>query len=309
MANVIIPYLNPLKYQEIAPQNLPQYISKSMEKYPYAETIQEWETKIDYPHLFQTTDTVSQQISSDVGPLIMQLIDDSGYVKLTTSFAQKLRNKQNSSEWVYENQTSLAGLPTGYYFAKLIVGTSLPTIHVSEPIFICDNIPNSVYLEYKHRSFYGGVLFETGITFSIRVLGLVKLKSPASNDTIYEDQPLNETLIWSYPFELYTFFVGGSWGIPDYLIKRLNRIFGCSFTSIDGIQYTKSDGAKWEGREFENYPLRGWSIELRESLYKAAQSYQSGTLQTGRTTITASLDTDGFGAGGGGIIQISDVNG
>lgn len=294
MSKLFIPLLNPIKYHEVTPVQLPQYLSKSIEKYPFIETIEEWEQEVDYPQLWQKTDAITQQLLSGYGPVNMQIIDADNVVKIATNFTQRLQNKQDASQWVYENTTILNSLPKGYYFIKLSVGSSSPTFLISEPQLVCDKIPDSVYLEYHHRSFYGDVFFETGLVFSSRVLGKIKLSNPASKDTIYEDQPLNETLIWSYPYEVYDFLVGGSYGIPDYLIKRLNRVFGCSSTLIDGTAYTKSEGAKWERKSFDDYPLSGWTLELRQAINRASQVYENGTMQARQVSVVAAIDTKGF---------------
>lgn len=307
MAKLYIPFINPIKYHELAPAQLPQYLSKSIERYPYLETIEEWEENISYPQLFQQSDTINQQLVTSYGPVNQKIIDADGRIYLNESFNQVIQNQQDTSEWVYENETALIALPKGYYFIKLTIGTTSPTILVSEPVFICTKIPYSVLLEYKHREYYGDVFFQTGISFSLRVLGKIKLKTPASKDTIYEDQPLNETLIWSYPYDVYDFLVGGSWGIPDYLIKRLNRVFGCSILSIDGTLYTKNEGAKWEDKSFDGYPLRGWTIELRETLGgRGSQVYENNALQERRVSIIATINTDGFAAGGGSELPLED---
>lgn len=297
MANkLFIPYLNPVKYHPVAPQQLPQYMSRHIERYAFKDTVPEWEEQLDYPQLFQTTDRIVQQVISEIGGVQIQLLDNRGEVIYTDTFEQKLQVLNNPGQWVYEHDMNLPGLnlADGFYFLKLSAGSGSPTVLISEPIQICSFLPDTLYLEYYHRSYYGTTYFETGIHFFMRIPARIKLKSVQSNDTIYEDQPLNETLVWSYPYHIEGLAVGGSYGIPDYLIKRLNWIFGCSFTSLDGIQYTKNEGAKWEERAFENYPLRGWFLEVRESLSRSAQVYDESGMQDRRFSIVAALDTKGF---------------
>lgn len=309
MAKVYPSFLNPIKYHPLNPVELPQYISRHIEKYPFIQTIEEWEQEVDYPQLWHKSDTISQQLASEYGPITMQVIDSKGRVKITESFNQVLQDAANPALRIWENDTDLSDLPKGWYFIKLTLGNTEPTILISEPQFVCDRIENSVLLEYYHNEYYQGIYFQTGIRLKQRVLGKVKLKSPASTDTIYIDQILNQTLIDSKPFELYNFSVGGSYGIPDYLIKRLNRVFGCSYTSIDGVQYTKNEGAKWEEKSIQDYPMRGWSIELRETLGgRSGVVYENDALQQRRVSIIATLDTEGFAAGGDQEIQIEDFN-
>ncbi len=106
----------------------------------------------------------------------------------------------------------------------------------------------------ENYRYYNDIIFETGFPPSLRVLGKIKYKSPASRDTIYEDQVLNQSILNSVPFRIWELTIGGSSGIPDYLIDKVNRILGCSNLLIDGRLFTKSEGAKLEERALEDYP-------------------------------------------------------
>lgn len=307
MSLLFRPFLTPVKYHELTPVELPQYISKQMEKYPFIDTIEEWEEMVDYPQLWQTSDSVNHQFTSGFGPITFKIIDKYGRVVVNTNFQQKLQHKYQPDMWVYEHEQLLTGLH-GTYFFRLEVGSTSPTILISEPQYICTTIPNSVLLEYRHRSFYGDVFFETGIEFSVRVLGKVIYDSPGSDDTIFFDQRRKPLLITSVPYDTWKFLVGGSYGIPDYLIRRIARAFNCSFKSIDGIQYEKSaEGQKWEKNEFDDYPMRGWSIDIIETLDRDSVVSENGALQERAVTVVATINTDGFAAGTtGGEEQVKD---
>jgi hypothetical protein len=61
------------------------------------------------------------------------------------------------------------------------------------------------------------------------------------------------------------------------MIDLLNRAFGCSYLSIDGRLFTVPQDSKWEEKEEEFYPLRGWGIDLREKLLKTSIGFDGST--------------------------------
>lgn len=296
MSTILLPYINPIKYHEVSPLEIPQYVSRHQDKYRFADTIPEWKEQIDYALPVHNTDRIPEQLTSDLGPVNLDILNAKGQTVYQDGFVQVLQDLNSPGRWVYEHDLDLSGLglPEGIYYRKITAGTTSPTVLISEPLCICTRIENSLLLEYKHRTFYGDVFFETGYFPSIRVLGSLNLKSPASKDTLYEDQQLNETLLWSYPYDVWELIIGGAPGIPDYLIRKLNRIFGCSTLLIDGVAFAKNEGAKWEEKALENYPMRGWSIELREVLSRSSQVYENGAIQQKQFSIIAALDTKGF---------------
>jgi hypothetical protein len=287
--NVTIPYLNPVKYHKLTPDEVPQYVSRHFERWREANTIRAWFEQVEYAQIWQKTDVIKQQILSDfeiTDEVYLQLIEadrdnDPGTLILSTTFSPVLQNVDNPGEWVYEKALNLSNLqstyllpvdpPDGLYFLKIVIGAA---VFISEPQLICESIENSLLLEYKHREYKGLVFFETGILFQQRVLGTLRYKNPAAKDTLYEDQELDETLLSSEAFDVYELIIGGSWGIPDYLVKRLNRIFSLSYKAIDGTQYEKNEGARFELKEIDGYPLKGLRIELREAEHSHSQSYE-----------------------------------
>lgn len=107
--------------------------------------------------------------------------------------------------------------------------------------------------------------FGTGFAPMLLVEGAIIYKSPASKDSDFEDQPLDLTLLSSVPFDLYELIIGDARGVPDYMIKMINRILSCKYKKIDNRYYEKSTGAKWEPNEQDGYPARGWRLEMREA--------------------------------------------
>ncbi len=310
MANLIyIPALNPVHFVELDPVVDPRYHSRFFDRSTFRETIEEWEQSVNFCPIFQQSDTIRMQIQSSYSPISLQLKDRYDRVITSVSFAQKQQSLNMPGLFIYEAFLSLAAIEEGHYYLLMQCGNPVDISFISEPINIKEVHENSILLEYQNYRFYNDVIFETGFTPSVRVLGSIKFKTPASKDTIYEDQVLNNTLLNSVPFRVWELVLSGSSGIPNYLIDKLNRILGCSSLSIDGRLFSKPEGAKLEEKALEDYPMRGWSIEMREKLNRSSNIYENESQVNRQHAIVINVDSKGFGADetGGNVHQIIDV--
>lgn len=289
MANqLIIPYQNPVKFLEINPTEFPQYLSKHFEKYFFQETIKDWEQKTQYLQPFQNSDSIKVQVEANYGPILCELIDIDERVWFSDNFDQVLISEGNDGFAIYEITIPLTTYPENVYFLRV------SNILVSEPIKISPIHKYTVLLEYKHHAYTGDVVWQTGFSPSLRIRATVSPESPSSKDSFFEDQQLNLTLEDSKPFEVFRFLIGGPTGIPFWMAKKLNRILGCSTLKIDGIQYTKNSD-KLEPNSQANYPMKGYSIELRETINRGSQVVENDNVVIGKTSMIATVLGDGFG--------------
>lgn len=292
MAKLIIPFLNPIKFVIDGNTNLPQYATKHFDDFIFQEQILDWEQPTNYCIKYSTSDIIKLQFHCDSDPVVLIVLDENNEVVTTSTLNWILRNKYDTSMFVYEASISLNSFTAGRYRIKLEVGTA---VAISEWIQVLDDISNTILLEYNNTKFYGNVMFETGIVFGFRVEGSIGKMIPKSKDSLYEDEVLNQTILNSRPFRLFKLSIGGTFGIPDWVADRLNWILGCNNIAIDGKYFCKSDGANLEPKEEENYPLRGYLIDMRESIRRDSFILQ-GTVNTNKKlVIISNIDSKGFG--------------
>jgi hypothetical protein len=291
MANrLYIPYLNPLNFVEVDPVEIPQYLTKHMDDYFLRERLNPWQSG-SYSQPWQINDTISLQFQNNIGQLQVDVINCEQEVQLSFLMQQKQQNKYEPDYFIYESNTALTPLDPGKYFFLITVGGGLKIL-ISELSEVSEIIENSVLLEYSNRSYYGNMIFETGITPSIRIRGLLRLKESAAKDTIYEDQILDAVIIQSKPYRVWEFIV---FAIPDWMIDKLTWILGCSNFRIDGKYFTKNEGAKWE--ETDNIgagTLKGYKIELRESINRNSKIFTTAENENEELTIVLNTDSKGF---------------
>lgn len=276
MANRLIdPYLNSIKFFETNPAVFYQYAKKPFDYSSFQEQIFNFQEKKKYCQKRSIYDNDFFQFESNYDPITLLIINEDGDAVLPFSAQNIVRNKYQPDYFIYEVDVDYGALAPGYYYFKMVAGVTSPKLFESEPFEILPTIENTVLLEYSNSTYFGDVLWETGISMSLRVEGVISSLNPSSKDNIYEDQSLNLTMLSSFPFETWKLFIGTSEGIPDYVIKRINRILSCDNVKINGKYYSKFDGSKWEKHEEDNYPMSGWTIELRESLQRNSNIYDS----------------------------------
>jgi len=305
---VILPFINPIKYTKLTPDEIPQYVSRHYDDWPFADTIQPWEQEAFFCQPWQYSDSIRQQIQSDVGPVRIRIYDAQGGLWYDDNFQQMQQSLNMPEMFIHQSDIALNIITQpGVYYIRLDAGINS---WVSEFLYISQTIENTLHLAFSNSKFYGDTLFETGYQPSIRIYGRLKPKAPQARDTIYEDQILNSTILDSKPYRLFELQLSAPTGIPPYFINKLNWILGCSNLQIDGRYYTKNEGSKLEEVSFPNYPMSGYTIEMREKLNRSSELYETGSPITGVAVVVANTDSKGFGQddSGGSVYQILDVN-
>lgn len=321
MANtyLIIPNVNPLEFFEVGRAILPQYNTKFTESFMDQETQKPWRTAMGkYFQKWQTNDLISLQIMSNVAPLTLEVWNCKGQKKGFQVFTQKQRNRFFPELFIYEVNYALNALPAGRYQFKIVVGDTADPVKTLETdwVDIAERWPNTVLVEYKNSFYYAEAIFATGWTPSFRVEGWFKSKAPVSKDEIYEDQVLNERMIYSDPYKIYEFIIGPSTGCPDWTPEKLIWIMGCDEVFYDGAELTKAEGSKFTEFEEDQYAYRGWAIDLRLTNRRSSKLFNldplSGGLTEKKLLVALNVETEGFAdttiGAGSGVIQTIRVD-
>ncbi len=304
---VIISKLNPVKFTKVGFTQAAAYNNPHFDDQQYNDSIPEfWEQKY-YVQKFQTTDAIRLQFISNYSPIQIDIVDCDETVITSVVMTKKAADEYNVGYFIYEADISLAAIPEGSYYLQFAAGADT---YKSEPIDVKTRHEETVYIEYKHSSYRMGIIFETGYSPAIRVEGRLGRLEKGAKDQMWEDQTLNQSVIDSKSFRVFPFHLGGTFGIPDWVMDKITDIFGCDGVQIDGKYFTKAEsGAKFEPNEIEGYPLRGFTVDVRES-YNRHSVYVNATIDTGKKIVVAgNIDSDLFGdfAGTSTQIQVLEV--
>jgi hypothetical protein len=218
----------------------------------------------DYYQKFQRTDTTKIQIlipeDEPVKDWNLYASDsDSGktlYTATKATFDDKIAGHR-----VVEYAIDFSQFPEGK--CRFVLQSSAGFQYRSDIICVKDRHEYTRLLSYRNAHNDQGVAFSTGIVFHLRVEAqLYKAVIPKSEDSIYSDDLGGYRTLTSSPYANSRLNIGGTAGIPDWLIKIINQALSCNTLFLNSAEITKADGATLEAVEQDNYNLRSWNIEI-----------------------------------------------
>lgn len=297
MSNFLyIPYSNSVRFYELSPVELPQYLSRDFYDYPHLtqNADKPWLNQVIYKQKWQTSDTTYLQFESNFAPIQVQMINCQGDVLLTQNATQKRVNKYMPGYYVYEIALSWASFNSGTYFIKIIPSGG-SKVQISEPQLIAETHKNTKLIEYRNSRYHGDVIYETGIRFGFRVEATFGFLNPGSENVLYEDQKLNPTVLSSRSFRSFPLNIGGSKGCPDWVFDLINIIFTCNDVTIDGKSYAKTEDGKFEFKTEDRYPLRGAIMQIREGINRGSRIVSVDVDTNKRLTVLYQIDGTIYG--------------
>lgn len=277
-----------------------KYHIKHFDEALHADQIRQWEEKRYYVQKFQTNDPLYWQIVSNFGPVSARLIDRSGAFVVGATVNAVSTSYYLSPEVCYGCSIDLSGVTPGGYQVEMIFGSGLTeTRLISEVIYVAVDFPNTACFEYRNDANEQGSIHQNGESFLFRCEATIHSYQPASNDVSYVDEPANIVKLSSVPFDTFKLTIGDGFGVPDWLIKKVNKILGCDTVLIDGKQFAKAEGAKWDRKSEEGNPLNGWTIDIRPAKAREGLIIENNLPLDHDVIVISVGETDLFGPLGG----------
>lgn len=313
---VDISILSPLKFVEEDFTGPAKYNTRYFDDYIYQNTIPDFYTQQNYWQIWQKNDAIPLQILSNYAPHQMELYDCddnqvSGAVFQMTYVPTSI---EGTGQKVYQAAIGLNTYDEGVYRFRLRSGDPVLETYISEWFCLKQKHEKSILFEYKHNENDHDVVFETGIQMCFRVYGGFPPEQykPGSNRTVFVDQPNNMVQLNGRSFAVWKLLLGDSFGLPQWVIERINQIFLCSEVLIDGKQFVANDGAEIEPTTEELYPLAGWAIDVRPAIAQNKKRFIADGNQGSPLTVVYQIEGKGFGTITGeastNIIQIENVD-
>ena len=257
--------------------------------------IKPYDTHVNYLQKWQQADTIKLQIKATYGPVKVDIIDCSQKVIKSVQLEPVVTAVVGQLWKCYEGNIQLADIAEGAYYAVLSVGSGeFVQKFISEPIELKLKHENTMLFEYSHSYNNYGVLFETGYKPSFRCEAAITDFLPGADETVYTDQIYDTTLLSSTPFRNFKLTLGEPYGVSDWVVDLINRIYSCDTVLADRKQYARPDGTKMEKAERQGYPLLIWQMDLRESQNDYEQNYDADF--DAHMMVTYNIQVDAFGA-------------
>jgi len=267
---IYTPELNPLIWYDEGRATTPYYQTPHFEQFPHAERGKPWLQGDVWHQVWQTTDIIYLQFSSTFDPIVIDLLNEEGFVVRSWVGLNKLPNREFPNLYVFEFALSLAGLITGCYSFRRTLGSGDgQKIQTTCCQYIsADPLLNTIYIEYKNSKFTKDVLFETGIKFGLRLYGWIdydKMKSEKKEEG-YRDQRYTSKKTSSKSAKSIPVYFGDEMGLPAEKTNLVEEIYGLDEVTIDGAFFTLPPDKEFEYTEENGYRMRGMKAELEPGL-------------------------------------------
>lgn len=288
---VNVPFLNPIKF-------VPNTIQPG---YPHFDAdwavnqIKSFERKVTYFQKWQIGDSTKIQIESSIIPGSL-LIQDCKSVVKTIPFVNTLVGDVLGVN-IFEAQINLDDLPVNkvYYLYFKTQGVSKTYEFVSEPIQLQTTWPGTMLFTYRNSFNDFGVAFNSEIDFNFRCEAGIMDFQPESDTIDYIDQIRNVEILSGTPFRTFKLYIGDEKGVGPWVLDLLNRIFSCDYILIEGMQYTKNAGAKWQINRVKGYPLFAGDIDITPSKNASGLQFSDEDGVTSGLITAYKIDTNFFG--------------
>lgn len=308
---VDISILSPFQWTKEGYTNPVIYNTKYGDDWQYPDTIGNWYEKVGYFQPWEFTDIVQIQVLSNYGPHQLELYDYEGNQIDTFVLAYKPSSVEITGQKVYEATIALNTYDEGTYQFKLKSGSPVLETYISNFFSLMQKHEDTLLFEVTHDENDHEVVFETGIVMKLRVYGEITEFQPGSDRVVFIDQYGNVVQLSGDGFETEKLIIGDSFGVPKYMIKIINKLFLCSNVLIDGKQWVGNQGARFEAKREELYPMTGWAFEMRPADNSGKKRFIADGSQGSPTTVVYNIEGKGFGPITGpastNVIQIQEI--
>jgi len=301
MDNILYsPELNPVIFFDEDRATTDEFQTPHFEDFPFAERGQEWYQSGAFKQLWQTTDIIELQFSSQFDPIIISLLNEHDVEVITLPALIGLPNIYYPNTWSFEVSMSLAGLPTGCYRMKRTLGAAGPSqvIQYSPYMYISSTpIPGTIWVKYWHSRFHKDVIFETGKQFGIRVKGWIDYDRQGRKlkQELYRDERYNQTVLNSKSAKNIPVYFGDEFGLPTDILNILEQVFECDHVEIDNKPFGMAEGATLEYIDIEGYRMRGLNTIIEPGINRSSRITTVTTDPTKKLTYGIMVDKKVFG--------------
>jgi len=233
----------------------------------YYRTLKEYEQKQPYVQPFQQSDTIRVQwIGSDNTSGYydhVRLLDSNGS---DTGVSISVGSSAIGSRTLYTITLPLWNINEGKYFLSVYhhPPSNEKTCIVFEPFHVKQVHIKTVRIDYYNSFNDQSVIYPTSAYIpQIRVHGCITDVTNESKFNVYEDQPMNVEMVSGIPYRTFELTLGGSKGIPQWYADIIERALLTDTLMIDGIAYTRAEGAKLESKKEAGKPLNMYTRKIQ----------------------------------------------
>lgn len=292
----IISHKLPVKFLKVGTNYPLQYHFKQMDSDFFSNRIARYSQQQPYFQMWQTNDSFDIQFITEGLSATLQWINCRGTVVESIALTQTANPAITGDKQLYIGTVDFDDLEPGevyYLLATFGVGPGERQF-VSEPIMVDVDLPETLLFEYSNSVNQTDMIWNVPFSTRMRVDGYIQNFLPGGRTTRYEDQPLDLMTLEGEPTRSYQLLIGSNYGVPDWVIDKINRILMLDTLTIDGVAYTVDKDAQLEAIETPGAPMAYWTVRIREANNRAGIAIDADGMVESPLTVVYNIQTKGF---------------
>lgn len=309
---IAVSYLNPVKFYPLNFTKPAAYNIVHQDQDLFMAQQENMNFPANYFQKWQTGDVIPIQVVTNLlSPVTGYLYDTCGNITNSFSFVQKTDPAVVSPFILWEAQFDLSAVSPGLYQFKITAGIDGTIAELkSELIDIQVSHPNTLLFEYSDTRNKLQMIFTTGFIGRFRVEGNLFNFDNDSHFSQFEDQPADMELVNGIPYDLFDLVIGWrSQGVPPYIRKVIERILLMDSCKVDGVEFTRSKDAKFEGQEIPGWQMKNWKIKVRHRVNQNSLTVTTEGSVDEQLVVSYNINTKLFGDGNiDNTVQVPSIN-
>lgn len=316
MMDTYLPYANSIHFVRLNVQKAARYNTYNMDEDWFVNRITDYVDKNNYFAPWQLSDTISAQCQSyGLSPATLQILNGRGQpigspINMPTVTTASVLAPQT----VYQYAMRLSGMACGKYYISLTIGTGAAAAqYISEGIHIKKYWAKTQIYEYWNTRNKQGIIFNSATPFRpmLRMFSQINSYVPKTTFKTFVDEPQDIELLNSISYDTWTLEMGFGSGMPDYMSRKIDRIFGLDTILIDGDQYSRDADAEVTITQTQGQAKVYAKLGIRKSENSDGILYNTEGQIEGPQQAGYILNADAFGSGdntGQNLVQVNFPN-
>jgi hypothetical protein len=309
MYQFFIPLLVGAKFYANVITKNPKYNFIDMDSDWFASQLTGWINRKNYFEKVQSSDiTPLQARTKGLAPVTVFIKNCKGVTVDSYELGQVMTMAISTQELYWEGFINWSLYPPDQYYVYMAAGASFNiSTGISEGFWLKETWPKTLLFEYYHRNNKQSTIFSTGWKGSFRIEGNIIDMMPQADFVSFVDEPEDIDTINGRRYRSFTLALGYDDGLPDWTVDLVNAIMLLSNVTIDGVQYARDGGAKWEVTKFPGTKKKFWALAIRPSKVHDGSTFG---LDNGEPVndiaVSATLNVEAFGSNTG-VDNLVDV--
>lgn len=308
----MIPYINPIHFLPNDFSKPAQYNTYSMDEDWFVNRIKDYCDKNNYFSPWQLNDTINMQCqTAGLAPVTIQVLNSKGQpVGSPINCPQVTSARIQPPQAVYQVSIPLNTFVEGKYYFLWTMGTGAATATwISEGIWVKSFWPKTQLYEFTNSRDKQAAIFNSDNPWkpNKRFFSQINKYVPKTVFKVYVDEPQDIQLQNAISYDTWTLEAGFGSGMPDYDLRKFDRIFSLDTVLVDANQYSRDADAQTDITYIDGQAKGYVKLIIRKAQNQDGITFNTAGQIEGPQQAGYTIDAQAFGQNNSGqnLIQVT----